>query len=211
MNAKNPSDNSIERPHRRTFCILGLPRSGTTWLVDLLDQHPLVHCSNEILTSDPFVHGVPMADVAGGQVSHLGFKVLEWQNSWWFSALISRPDVPVILLWRENPIRHLYSITAAGRSGIHHDKPIGRQLHDRIRHGTRALTTREFRYVGFAARTIFRMCLSTLLGHTRYHPERLSIPPDDLDRHMDATRRRIHMLRDALEARGGPWLEVRYE
>ncbi len=120
-------------------------------------------------------------------------------------------EVPVILQWRENPVRHFYSIMAAGRSGIYHDKPMGEQLLDRVRHGTRAMAIGEFRYVAFAVRTTLKMCVSKLLSQSRYRSVPLHIPPGELDRYLDSKQRRLRFLRDALEARGGPWLEVRYE
>lgn len=202
---------AAELGNRKIFCLLGLPRSGTTWLLDLLDQHPQARCSNEILIRDPFVHGVPFRGGVKPQVSHLGFKILEWQNSWWLSPLMDRPEVPVILQWRENSVRHLYSIKAAGLSGIYHDKPIGRQLLDRIRHGTRALAMREFRYVAFAVRTTIKLCVAQILGRSRYRSRPLHIPPEELDRYLNSKRQRLSFLRDALEKRGGPWMEVRYE
>lgn len=201
----------IERSIRKVFCILGLPRSGTTWLVDLLDRHPLTHCSNEVLIRDPFVHGVPLRGVPRPEVTSCGFKILEWQNSWWLPSLMRQPDVPVVLLWRENAVRHLYSITAARRSGIYHDKPVGRQLLDRIRHGSRALAMGELRYAAFAARTTLAMSMTALLGRSGYRSMPLRIAPAELDRHLEARSQRIGFLRYTLKSRGGPWWDVRYE
>lgn len=209
FSASNGNPSAVRQ--RKVFCVLGLPRSGTTWLLDLLNRHPQSRCSNEILTRDPFLHGVPFHDLSEPQVSHHGFKILNWQNSWWLPALMNRPEVPVILLWRENPVRHLYSITAAGQSGIYHDKPLSQQLRDRCRHATRALFMREFRYVPFAIRSTFQMCVSAFLGQSQYRSMPLRIPASALDHHLKEVSCRIRLLRNALETRGGPWIEVRYE
>ncbi len=195
---------------RRVFCIVALQRSGTTWLVELLNQHAQVRCSSEILNADPFEHGVPAVG-ADGEASCHGFKILEWQNAWWLPKLTASPQVPVLLQWRSNPVRHLYSTLAAERSGVYHDKPVGRQLRDRWRSAGQALARQEWGYVAFAARTLPKLALTGLLGRPLYTPEPLRIAPEELDRFIAENASRLAGLRQTLQERGGPCLEVTYE
>lgn len=196
-------------PHR-LFCILALQRSGTTWLVDLLDHHPQVRCTYDILTRNPFEYGIPAAKGAPSEV-YQGFKILEWQNAWWLPELLRNPLVPVILQWRSNPVRHLYSCLAAQRSGVYHGKPMARQVSDRLRHAWQSIWQGKLGYTIFAARTLIQMTSSIIRRRPLYQPEPLRIAPDELDRFLETSDARLAELRRALEERGGPCFELTYE
>ena len=196
---------------QHTFCILGLPRSGTTWLLDLRHHPPQAHCPNEILIRNPLRHGIPGHRHLSPSVSHLGFKILDWQNAWWFRSLMQHKDIPVILQWRSNSVRQLYSSMAAAKSGIYHHKPLRQQLRDRLRHGVRALARLQFGYAAFAARTSASIFAAHLAGSPPYQPQPLTISPEELDRFIATRLARVNTLRSALIARRGPWLEITYE
>lgn len=199
------------RVPRHVFVVLGLPRTGTTWLLDLLDSHPQVCSPNEILIRNPFVHGVPGARRKRLQASHHGFKILDWQNGWWLQELMNRREPAVILLWRRNMVRQLYSLKAAARSGIYHEKPMARQIFERLRHGCRALARLQVRYAFFAVRSTAAMLASGICGGGVRPSGLIRITPEELDRFVEHAAARVARLREALEKRGGPWLEVTYE
>jgi len=205
------TENLRGRVPRNVFVVLGLPRAGTTWLLDLLHSHPLVCSPNEILIRNPFVHGVPGARRKRLQASHHGFKILDWQNGWWLQELMERREPAVILLWRRNMVRQLYSLKAAALSGIYHEKPIARQVSERLRHGCRALARFQFGYACFAVRSTAAMLARRIGGGAAEHAGAIRIIPEELDRFAEKAAARVALLRAALEKRGGPWLEITYE
>lgn len=196
---------------RNVFVVLGQPRAGTTWLLDLLHSHPRVCSPNEILIRNPFVHGVPGPRWKRREASHHGFKILDWQNGWWLQELMERREPAVILLWRRNKVRQLYSLKAAARSGIYHEKPMARQVSERLRHGCRALARLQLGYALFAVRSAAAMLARRVSGGVSQPSGAIRITPEELDCFAEKTAARLALLRAALEKRGGPWIEITYE
>lgn len=129
--------NSDERP--QPFLVVGLPRSGTTYLMTLLNSHPQVFCTGEqfnpygvvgiddkderhetFLARDKspvgFLDGF-FADAAaehGG--SWVGCKYMIGHNVQILRALEERPDITLIYVWRENKLAQAASWIKALRS-----------------------------------------------------------------------------------------------
>lgn len=55
-------------PARTPFVILTSPRSGSNWLITLLNQHPHMRCSFEVLHNQPDQRTPMVAPVAGDQI-----------------------------------------------------------------------------------------------------------------------------------------------
>ncbi len=116
------------------FVIVGLPRSGTTYLQTMLNAHPGVFCRGESFDawqiddaghkttdaaallardSDPgaFLDDrLALRDGPHGPLEAVGIKILFQHNPALFSHLIAdRPDIGVILVWRANKLAQFAS------------------------------------------------------------------------------------------------------
>ncbi len=103
------------------FIIGGAPRSGTTWLYELLDRHPDVHMAKPVkpepkffLRDDEYGKGLEyyanrwFADVEDGKIA--GEKSTDYLESPSAAARIARdlPHVKLIFVLRE-PVARAYS------------------------------------------------------------------------------------------------------
>jgi LPS sulfotransferase NodH len=120
--------------------IVGLPRSGSTYLMTLLGSHPAVYCSGEQYNPyaivgigeerDDSFEGVVRqrdADPVGfldrfyaervpPGVTWAGFKFMLGHNIAAFRALAERPDIRIIYVWRENRLAQVASLIKATRT-----------------------------------------------------------------------------------------------
>ncbi|PYG26325.1 sulfotransferase family protein [Pelagimonas varians] len=124
-------------PHR--FVILGLPRSGTTYLTTLLNAHPKMSCTGEQFNpravvgldeQDDSYEAVVAnrdADPVGFMqrifeephprtVKWAGFKFMLGHNISVFKALEADPDITLVYVWRENRLAQVTSLIKAAQS-----------------------------------------------------------------------------------------------
>lgn len=121
----------------KRFVILGLPRSGTTYLMSLLNAHPDVICAGEqfnpyavIDTKEDDSHAAVLgrdkdpvghmnrffeAAAAQGAVSG-GFKFMIGHNLQVLQHLATDPDLSIIYVWRENKLAQVSSLIKAFQS-----------------------------------------------------------------------------------------------
>ncbi|WP_299694778.1 sulfotransferase [uncultured Tateyamaria sp.] len=120
------------------FVVMGLPRSGTTYLMMLLDAHRDIACTGEQFNpravvdvksqddsaevvlardSDPLAHlaGVFAAADARG-VAQGGFKFMLGHNITVLRALAEDPELRIIYVWRENRLAQIASLFKAAQS-----------------------------------------------------------------------------------------------
>ena len=121
----------------RKFLIMGLPRSGTTYLMSLLNSHRAVYCTGEQYNpharvaldpkddddshetiiardSDPVGFlGRVFGDMEGTRHSRIGFKYMLGHNVRLLEALEQRPDIALIHVWRENRLAQVSSLLRA--------------------------------------------------------------------------------------------------
>ena len=119
----------------RRFLIVGLPRSGTTYLMTLLNSHKNVICAGELFNPYSIVeHGQP--DFDGGRVverdrapryfmkqfferhedgewDRIGFKLMLGHNIRIMTYLPEMPDVPIIYVHRANRLAQVASYLKA--------------------------------------------------------------------------------------------------
>lgn len=122
----------------KRFVILGLPRSGTTYLMALLNSHRDVLCSSEQFNpyavigrkgedssheavlgrdKDPVAHMAAFFDRAEASgVACGGFKYMIGHNLKILKQLATDPDVSIIYIWRENKLAQVSSLLKAGQS-----------------------------------------------------------------------------------------------
>jgi LPS sulfotransferase NodH len=122
----------------KRFVVLGLPRSGSTYLMSLLDAHRDVSCAGE--QYNPFAvigHGPvddshdavlgrdkdPVAHMeaffAKGEAQGLaccGYKYMIGHNIKILHELAANPDVTIIYIWRENKLAQISSLIKAFQS-----------------------------------------------------------------------------------------------
>ncbi|MGX9355762.1 sulfotransferase [Roseobacteraceae bacterium S113] len=105
------------------FMIVGLPRSGTTYLMTLLDSHANVICSGEEFNpttvigqegkddsseavfgrdADPVGHMNKVFAKTNRSTRAIGFKYMIGHNLAILEELERRPDIRLIYVWREN-------------------------------------------------------------------------------------------------------------
>jgi hypothetical protein len=212
MPDRNPTVDDQDVPPR-LFCLLSMKRCGSTLLVHLLNSHPQVVCLNQALLTRP---GLPPSPGAAGEASRpspstFGFKVLEVQNRRWLAQILEDPGVPVILLTRSNPLRHLYSCRMALKSGIYTARPASALIRARARYGLVSLRQKHWPGLLFAIRSLLQLFVSILRGGELYRPESIWIEPSELDRFIEESSSYFASLRHSLRQRGGPWLEMSYE
>ncbi|SEN96455.1 LPS sulfotransferase NodH [Pseudorhodobacter antarcticus] len=119
----------------KRFVVLGLPRSGTTYLVKLLNSHSQVFCSGEQFNPHAIVHTdhtdqdytaflnrdkAPLAFVdhffaqaAKTRVACAGFKFMIGHNIDVLKQFEHDPDLVFIHLWRENKLAQISSLLKA--------------------------------------------------------------------------------------------------
>lgn len=121
----------------RRFVILGLPRSGSTYLMTLLNTHRDISCTGEQFNpwrvvglgdkdsddshetvvardADPraFLNGIfDQADASGAAVG--GFKFMLGHNIAALKALAEDPELHIIHVWRENRLAQVASLFKA--------------------------------------------------------------------------------------------------
>jgi len=122
----------------RRFLIIGLPRSGTTYLMTLLNAHRDIACSGEQFNPYAIV-GVGARDdrpaallardraplmfmeqyfeqAAQDGVSLVGFKYMLGHNLRILKRLADYPETDLIYVWRENRLAQVASLIKAARS-----------------------------------------------------------------------------------------------
>lgn len=121
----------------KRFVILGLPRSGSTYLMSLLDNHRDVMCEGEQFNpyavigrstddSHKAVLGRDMDPVghterffkraAQSGAASGGFKFMIGHNIKVLQELAADPDLSIIYLWRENRLAQVSSLIKAGQT-----------------------------------------------------------------------------------------------
>ena len=133
-----PATNAQPDPGRR-FLVMGLPRSGTTYLMTLLNAHTRVFCSGEqfnpyaivglegdretgldALTArdatparhmDAFFEGHDSADL-----DRVGFKFMLGHNIWALNAILADPSLTLIHVHRTNKLAQISSLIKAADS-----------------------------------------------------------------------------------------------
>lgn len=151
---KTARKTAAKAPNNR-FVILGLPRSGTTYLMTLLNAHPRIHCSGEqfnpyaivgihdrVETLDQIVarDRAPLAFMnrffarhdATGDYDRVGFKFMIGHNARLLRALATRPHLRLIYVHRENRLAQASSLVKALESQIwaqsHPDDHVSRKI-----------------------------------------------------------------------------------
>lgn len=192
----------------RDFCILSMKRCGTTLLADLLNSHPDVTCSNDLHLTFPLL---PTDTSADAPVGSRGFKILDGQNAEWLPLVLSRGDVPVVLLHRTHTLRHFYSCEAAARTATYHIRPWRTEVVRRVRRTITAVGRGDWPEFLFGCRALMVHGLRPWRDPRVYVSPRLHIDLAAL-RHFELTTARYFgSLRDALRAHGTRYLEVSYE
>lgn len=128
---------SSEGAAPRRFLVMGLPRSGTTYLMTLLNAHPRIYCTGEQF--NPFgIVGInsednrheailerdraPVAFLDAlfarfsedhGKSTWVGCKFMIGHNIRVLKALAERPDIALIYVWRENRLAQAASLIKA--------------------------------------------------------------------------------------------------
>lgn len=127
----------VDKSNKR-FVILGLPRSGTTYLASFLNTHPDIFCSGEqynpyavigsaglddshetvlVRDKDPVAFMTTFfASKDAAQVSCAGFKFMIGHNIQVLRYLEQDPDITIIHVWRENRVAQAASLLKALRS-----------------------------------------------------------------------------------------------
>lgn len=116
--------NSTPGAAPRRFVIIGLPRSGTTYLMTLLNSHRDIHCSGELYNPHAII-GISESDDGfaavsrrdrtplifmeeffaahcGTGISHLGFKFMIGHDLRVLRALAEDPEIALIYVHRNN-------------------------------------------------------------------------------------------------------------
>lgn len=123
---------------RRRFLIIGLPRSGTTYLMTLLNAHRDILCSGEQFNPNAIVgvgeknsdaQAVFQRDTAplfymnrffeeaeATGVARVGFKFMIGHNIRVLQNLAERPEITLIHVWRENKLAQVSSLLKAVQS-----------------------------------------------------------------------------------------------
>ena len=133
---KSSAKAPAEKPAR--FLVIGLPRSGSTYLITLLNAHRDVFCSGEqfnhfaivgvsskdddhesVLARDrtpiDFMENF-FAEAANQRVKWTGFKFMIGHNIEVMKYLATQPDITLIYVWRENKLAQVSSWIKATNS-----------------------------------------------------------------------------------------------
>ena len=142
-----------EPGNSRRFVLTGLPRSGTTYLMSLLNGHPDIYCMGEqynpyaviaerhddshlsVLNRDKDPVGFMEAFFASRnaqRVALAGFKFMIGHNIEVLRKLEADPDITLIYVWRDNRLAQISSLIKAlqsknwaqGRPNNHLEKKI---------------------------------------------------------------------------------------
>jgi LPS sulfotransferase NodH len=128
------------------FVVVGINRTGSSWLCQLLDAHPSILCHGELFNSngigftpafriastraqawtvearDADPRGF-LADIVadGGGVAAVGFKLFWWQQQQLFPELLADRDVAKVMIRRENRIHVFLSRKRSEALGQWHE------------------------------------------------------------------------------------------
>jgi LPS sulfotransferase NodH len=133
-----PRSHTAETGTPRRFLIVGLPRSGTTYLMTLLNAHRDILCSGEqfnpyaivgVNSHDRAAAHLLMRDrsplvfmerffetAAQGGAARVGFKYMLGHNVRILKRLSDHADIDLIHVWRENRLAQAASLIKALRS-----------------------------------------------------------------------------------------------
>lgn len=159
---------SPHEPAPRRFLIIGLPRSGTTYLMTLLDTHRAIACTGEqfnphaivgigcqdrdpdrLLARDRApIHFMEraFAQAAGDGVTRVGFKYMLGHNVRILRRLAHHPEIDLIYVWRENRLAQVASLIKAARSKRWAQTRADAHVRERIRIGPREICHRWHEY-----------------------------------------------------------------
>jgi len=130
------------RQRNTLFVILSAPRTGSTFVCDLLDSHPNIICHSElfkvnsVLPADStplpwYLANRWLRDIAPLFFLHLvwhkssdakavGFKLFKGHDKRILRYILKHPEIKAVLLTRENVIRQYTSYMLAKRSHVFH-------------------------------------------------------------------------------------------
>lgn len=153
-------------PQRR-FLVVGLPRSGTTYLATLLNSHRDILCSGELFNPQAIVSiggldsdyeallardAMPLrfmakffADV-DPEPRAVGFKYMIGHHVRLLRKLADDPDLALIYVWRENKLAQISSLIKAARSKAWAQKRENAHVQAKISVDVRNLTQRWHEY-----------------------------------------------------------------
>jgi len=127
------------RPPARKFVVIGLPRSGSTYLMTLLNSHSRIHCSGEqynpyaivgisernenhaaLLARDRrplvFMRNFFEEHANSGKFDQVGFKFMIGHNIRVLKGLAEDPSLSLIYVHRRNRLAQTSSLIKAARS-----------------------------------------------------------------------------------------------
>ncbi|MGB5863426.1 MAG: sulfotransferase [Sulfitobacter sp.] len=155
----------------KRFVILGLPRSGTTYLMSLLDAHRDITCAGEqfnpyavigvdeqddtpaaILArdSDPVGHMIAFFErTAQSGAACGGFKYMIGHNLQILKALEADPDLYIIYVWRENRLAQVSSLIKAAESKKWAQNRVDSHVAQKIEANPRQISHRWHEYATF--------------------------------------------------------------
>jgi len=159
---------SPQDPAPRRFLIIGLPRSGTTYLMTLLNAHRAIACSGEqfnpyaivgvvgqdrdagrLLARDraPLVYMERFFEAAAADgATRVGFKYMLGHNVRILRRLADHPEIDLIYVWRENRLAQVASLIKAARSKRWAQTRDDAHVRARIRAGPREICHRWHEY-----------------------------------------------------------------
>lgn len=156
----------------KRFVILGLPRSGTTYLMTLLGAHRDVLCAGEqfnpytvigvagdkddsheaVLGRDKDPVGHMQAFFARAQAKGVacgGFKFMIGHNINVLHELARDPDLTIIYVWRENKLAQVSSLIKAANSKTWAQTKVDAHVERKIRATPRQVSHRWHEYATF--------------------------------------------------------------
>jgi LPS sulfotransferase NodH len=189
-------------PAPRRFLIIGLPRSGTTYLMTLLNAHPAIHCSGEqfnpyaivdvrdrddapehLLERDrsPLVFMQRFFETAAPPgVERVGFKYMLGHNVRILKRLSDHPEIDLIHVWRDNRLAQVSSLIKAERSLIWAQSRPDAHIHEKINVGPRRICQRWHEMASMD--TLFAHWLKSLPNRRLTLEYRQLFAPDFIER-----------------------------
>lgn len=163
-----PGSKTSQTGAPRRFLIIGLPRSGTTYLMTLLNAHRDIACSGEQFNPYAIV-GVGERDdrpaallardrtplifmeqffeeAAQGGVARVGFKYMLGHNIRILRQLADHPGIDLIHVWRENRLAQVASLIKAAQSKRWAQTQADAHVRARIKAGPQAICHRWHEY-----------------------------------------------------------------
>ena len=156
---------------KRRFLIMGLPRSGTTYLMTLLNSHRGVYCSGEQFNPYAIVgigekeSGYPevlardrapldfmqqfFERAETRNVVRAGFKYMIGHNTRILQELAEYPDIDLIYIWRENRLAQISSLIKAARSSRWAQTKPDAHIHEKITVDPRRINQRWHEFATF--------------------------------------------------------------